>query len=79
MEGQLNIPAGKQRDNYQSAISDELREMPIFSLVDLLFEDAQSHGLLDDLVVIWDVSFIHATLEQFGRIMSTSRYERRPG
>ena len=56
---------------YQSTVSHEQREFRIFSLVDLLLQNAESHWLFNNIVIVRDIALINAALEKFGRIMAT--------
>lgn len=57
---------------YQRAISHEIREPPVLSLVDFLLENAESHWLLDNLVIIGHIAFVDTAMEQFRRVVATA-------
>lgn len=61
---------------YQSAIAHKVREALVFPFVDLLFQDAQSHGLLDNFIIVGDVPLVHAALKQFRRVMATASWRK---
>jgi hypothetical protein len=56
----------------QSAISDEHREMLVLALVDLLFQDAQRHRLLNDVIIVGDIPLVYTSLEKSRRIVATA-------
>lgn len=62
--------------SYQSAISHEIRELHIFSLVDLLLENTESHWLLDNVIIIGDIALVDTAMEQSRGVMATAMRER---
>ena len=54
---------GEDRNPYQSAISHEIRELLVLSLVDLRLEDAESHWLFDDIVIIRHITLVDTAME----------------
>lgn len=54
---------GEDRNPYQSAISHEIRELFVLSLVDLRLEDAESHWLFDDIVIIRHITLVDTAME----------------
>jgi hypothetical protein len=58
------------RGSYQGAVAHKFFEAEVLAFVYFLLEDAQRHWLLDYIVVIGDMSFINAALEQPGRVMA---------
>ena len=55
----------------QGAVAYELGEMLIFPLVDARLQNTQSHWLLDDIVVVWDIALVNTAMEQPRRVMAT--------
>lgn len=66
-----NSQIGEGRDPYQCAISHEIRELLVLSLVDLRLEDAESHWLFDDIVIIRHIALVNTAMEQFRGITAT--------
>lgn len=60
--------------SYQGAIANELGKLLVLSLVDARFQNAQRHGLLDDLIVIGDVALVDTAVKQSGRVMTTAQF-----
>src|SRR5699024_2038292 len=67
---------GEDRNPYQSAISHEIRELFVLSLVDLCLEDDESHWLFDDIVVIRHMTLVNTAMEQFRRVTATGDWKK---
>jgi hypothetical protein len=61
----------KSCKTYQGAVSHELGEVLVLSLVYLLFQDTKGHGLFDDLIIIRNIALIYAALKQPRWVMAT--------
>lgn len=61
-----------RRSSYQGAVANKLGKVLVFTLVDLLFQDTESHWFLDNIVVVGDQAFVDAALEQSRGIMTTA-------
>lgn len=51
--------------SYQRAISHEVRELFVLSLVDLGLKDAESHRLFNDLIIVRYIALVDTAMEQF--------------
>jgi hypothetical protein len=56
----------------QSPVAHKLGPALVFLCVYLLFDNAHSHGFLDDLVVVGESALVDLALEDLGRVMAAT-------
>lgn len=54
---------GRAGATYKGAVAYEFRKPLVFFLVDFLLQDAESHWLLDDIIIIGNIALVDAALE----------------
>lgn len=57
---------------YQGKIAHEIRNLLVFSLVDPRFDNAESHWLLNNIIVVGDNALVDTAVEQSRGIMATT-------
>lgn len=61
-----------RHEAYQSTIAHKLCKCFIFALIDLLFQDAESHRLFDDIIVVRNIALVHTAVEKSRRVVVTA-------